>query len=91
MTKTIHCHVRGVVQGVWFRGWTRDQAQSLSLAGWVRNLPDGRVEAVFSGDEAAVSAMRERLGEGPPAARVDAVDCRDTETPPSSQGFEIRR
>lgn len=65
---------RGRVQGVWYRGWTVAEAQSLGLRGWVRNRADGSVEAAFFGGEAAVRAMVERCREGPPAARVEAVE-----------------
>jgi len=62
------------VQGVWFRGTTREVARSLGLSGYVRNLPDGRVEAVFEGPEHAVREAVEWCRRGPPAARVDSVD-----------------
>ncbi|MCR6631225.1 MAG: acylphosphatase [Magnetospirillum sp.] len=65
--------VEGRVQGVWYRGWTAQTAQALGLSGWVRNLSDGRVEAVFLGPPAAIQAMIDACRQGPPAARVTAV------------------
>ncbi|WP_410474631.1 acylphosphatase [Guyparkeria sp. TX1] len=79
-----HVHVSGRVQGVFFRDFTRQQAQALGLAGWVRNLDDGRVEAVFEGDTATVSTMLEKLRDGPPRARVEDLAVR--EEPPEGLG-----
>ena len=65
--------VTGLVQGVFFRAWTKEQADQLGLAGWVRNCPDGSVEALISGDAAAVAAMIERMRRGPPGATVERL------------------
>jgi acylphosphatase len=65
--------IEGRVQGVWYRGWTVHEARRLGLDGWVRNLPDGSVEAVFSGPAPALRAMVELCRSGPPAARVTRV------------------
>jgi acylphosphatase len=65
--------IEGRVQGVWYRGWTVLNAARFRLDGWVRNKPDGSVEAVFSGPAADVEAMIERCRRGPPAAAVTAV------------------
>ena len=73
-----HGFVRGRVQGVWFRETTRRRAVELGLAGFVRNLPDGRVEAQFEGPISAVKLARSFIEQGPPDARVDDVE-----------GFEI--
>lgn len=77
------------MQGVWFRDSCRHEAERLGVAGWVRNLRDGRVEAVFEGDEAAVSRMVEWCHEGPPRAVVVAVEISD-ETPERIDGFAVR-
>ena len=66
--------VHGRVQGVWYRGWTVDQAVALGLDGWVRNRREGTVEILASGPEAAVEELIARCREGPPAARVERVD-----------------
>jgi len=86
--KRAHVFVSGRVQGVWFRASTRDKAEELSLKGWVRNLPDGRVEAVFEGDERAVEEMVEWCRHGPPMARVDTVDI-EYEKPQGERSFRI--
>ena len=73
--------IRGRVQGVWYRGWTVDQAMARGLRGWVRNRRDGSVEALFIGPKSKVDEMIEACREGPPAARVDSVQrfaARDT-------------
>jgi acylphosphatase len=85
-----HVHVSGRVQGVYFRASTREQAAERGVDGWVRNLADGRVEAVFEGPPAAVDAMVEWCHEGSPRARVDGVEV-TREPPEDLDGFEIRR
>jgi acylphosphatase len=69
-----HVFVSGIVQGVFFREKTKQQAESLGVNGWVRNLPDGRVEAVFEGEEQAVKALVEYCNHGPSHARVTNID-----------------
>ncbi|HSD35328.1 MAG TPA: acylphosphatase [Alphaproteobacteria bacterium] len=71
--KCVRLRIVGRVQGVWFRGWTVDQAQELGLDGWVRNRRDGSVEAVASGPAAHVDAFVARCRSGPPAAVVEDV------------------
>ncbi len=82
--------VTGRVQGVYFRQSTADQARRLGLRGWVRNLPDGRVEGIASGDVAALEALRTWLRHGPPAARVDDLQWNAAVEAPG-EGFEVRR
>jgi len=72
--KAVRARIKGRVQGVFFRGWTEDQANRLGLAGFVRNRSDGSVEALFRGPEEAVEEMLRLCWEGPPAAQVEAVD-----------------
>jgi acylphosphatase len=69
--------VHGLVQGVAFRYHVRRCALELGVTGWVRNLPNGSVEALFEGDETAVNALVEWCRSGPPAARVDRLDVSD--------------
>ena len=79
------CYVSGRVQGVFFRASTREQALLLGVSGYARNLPDGRVEVLACGPDAAVQQLCDWLELGPPAARVSTVVCRpDDETPPDS-------
>jgi acylphosphatase len=86
MTKQVRAIVFGRVQGVWYRGWTVDEAVARGLDGWVRNRRDGTVEAVFSGPAEAVDAMIAACAEGPPAAQVDAIETFD-HTDPVESGF----
>jgi acylphosphatase len=69
--------VHGRVQGVAFRHYTCQRALELGVSGWVRNLPDGAVEGLFEGDDAAVAALVEWCRSGPPAAQVERLDIRD--------------
>ncbi|MBI3344940.1 MAG: acylphosphatase [Gammaproteobacteria bacterium] len=87
MARCVRCWVSGKVQGVFFRRATRQQALSLGLAGWARNLPDGRVEVVASGEEVQVQALCDWLRVGPPHARVTEVVCEPAEIENLS-GFE---
>ena len=85
-----HVFVTGRVQGVFFRATTRDTASNHDVDGWVRNLDDGRVEAVFEGPEEAVEAMIDFCHEGSDAARVEDVDV-TYEDLEGVEGFRIRR
>jgi acylphosphatase len=69
-----HVYLSGQVQGVYFREHTRQVAQKLNLTGWVRNLRDGRVEAVFEGSGPAVTEMLWWCAQGPPSARVEKIE-----------------
>jgi acylphosphatase len=71
-----HLYISGFVQGVFFRARTREMAQSLGLTGWVRNLADGRVEAVFSGHKATIEKAIDWCRNGPPEANVAGVEVR---------------
>jgi acylphosphatase len=81
--------VHGRVQGVWFRGSTEAEARRVGVAGWVRNRPDGSVEAVFEGDPDAVQRMLEYVRVGPRWARVERVDVAE-EPPEGERGFRVR-
>lgn len=83
-----HVFVSGRVQGVNFRAATSEQARAAGVAGWVRNLPDGRVEAVFEGTRAAVLRMLEWCRHGPRWAQIDNVEV-SWETPQGEQGFRV--
>jgi acylphosphatase len=73
-TARLHVVIEGRVQGVFFRASTRDEARARGLAGWVRNLPDGRVEALFEGDKRIVENMLTWCRKGPPYAYVDRIE-----------------
>ncbi len=85
----VRVFVSGVVQGVCFRWEARRAAERLGVDGWVRNLADGRVEAVAAGPPDAVEGFVDWCGEGPAAASVSRVDRLD-EDPGGLAGFEIR-
>jgi len=68
-----HVFISGRVQGVFFRSETQHEAKRRNVKGWVRNLPDGRVEAVFEGEEGKVKELIEFCKRGPPGAKVTGV------------------
>lgn len=78
--------VHGRVQGVFYRDWTVATARSLGLAGWVRNLPDGTVEAHLEGESSSIERMIEAMHEGPPRARPTGIDMQIIESQ-SLSGF----
>jgi acylphosphatase len=82
--------VSGVVQGVWFRGSMVDAAMRLPVAGWVRNRPDGSVEAVIEGPEPAVDILVTWMRNGPTSAIVERVEVEEEE-PEGLEGFAIVR
>ena len=81
--------VTGRVQGVFFRDSTRQRAESAGVAGWVRNTPDGSVEAVFEGDPTAVEELVEFCRRGPSRAEVEKVEVEE-EQPDGLSGFDVR-
>lgn len=81
--------VEGKVQGVWFRASTREQARSLGLRGYARNLEDGRVEVLAVGETAAIAALAVWLRHGPANARVDALERAQASEDEAGDGFEI--
>ena len=88
--QAIRCLVTGRVQGVFYRSATADEARRLQLDGWVKNLPDGRVEVVVAGEPAAVAALARWLWQGPPPARVDSVQLEEW-TSDVPRGFAVVR
>jgi acylphosphatase len=89
MTIARRVRVFGRVQGVFFRQWTLDQARALGVSGWVRNVPDGTVEAHLAGDESAVATMTEAMRVGPSQAQVEDLSVEVTE-PEDVSGFSVR-
>jgi len=82
--------IEGRVQGVFYRAFTRSTAARLGLAGWVKNLYDGRVEAVFEGDRDLVEEAILQCRKGPPGAHVTDVDVSWEDFKGDLRGFEIR-
>jgi acylphosphatase len=87
-SKRVRVRVHGLVQGVFFRESVRRRAQGEGLAGWVRNRPDGSVEAVFEGDPERVESLVRFCERGPRSARVDRMEVID-EAPEGASGFEV--
>ena len=89
MTIARHLSITGRVQGVFFRAWASEEAARLGVTGWVRNCPDGRVEAHVEGEERPVEQMIDRLRQGPPSASVENVRIWDVDTF-EYEDFEVR-
>ena len=87
--KAVKVRVSGQVQGVFFRAWTKQQADRLGVMGWIRNRLDGEVDGLLVGSEAAVDKLLELIWEGPPGAVVSEVKIEDAKgiTP---AGFAIK-
>ena len=73
----LHCLISGKVQNVWFRANTQKEAKKLGLTGWVRNLPDGRVEAMICGPQAQIETLKTWLRHGPERAEVTDLQCEE--------------
>ncbi len=73
MTARVHLVITGHVQGVWFRANTQKKAKALDLKGWIKNLPDGRVETIFEGEKEKINQIIEWCKKGPSFAMVDDV------------------
>jgi len=84
-----HLWVRGRVQGVWYRGACAEQARTLGVSGWARNLSDGRVEVVAEGEADAVEQLVKWCHQGPPPAQVTGVESL-TEAAEGLRGFAVR-
>jgi acylphosphatase len=87
--RTVRLRVSGRVQGVGYRAWAIEMAERMGLRGWVRNRADGSVEALVTGDDAAVAAMIAACRDGPFAARVSSVAVSEAEDD-GSEGFRPR-
>ncbi len=83
------CLVSGRVQGVFYRASTRNRARELGVTGYAKNLPDGRVELLACGEEKAVQELVDWLWQGPPAAKVSAVDVSDMQMDEMPETFSI--
>ena len=89
--RRVHVWITGRVQGVFFRAYAREAAELTGIGGWIRNLPDGRVEAVFEGDADKVEKMIEWCREGSPLGRVDRVKVLEEVYTGDFDGFTISR
>jgi acylphosphatase len=85
-----HLFIDGRVQGVFYRAFTREVAQTLGLSGWVKNLRDGKVEAVFEGEKKVIQKAIQECYAGPPGARVSNIDIQWELYTGNENGFSIR-
>jgi acylphosphatase len=85
-----HLHIDGRVQGVFYRGFTRELAENLGLKGWVSNLSDGRVEAVFEGDRDVIESAIRECYVGPPGSRVTNIDIQWETYTGEEKDFSVR-
>lgn len=88
--KQVHVLISGFVRGIGFRSFVRSNAQHLGLTGWVKNLPNGWVEAVFEGEEEKIKEMIEICRQGPPMAEVERLETEWSNATGEFLGFEIR-
>lgn len=84
------CLVSGKVQGVFYRASTAEYAKRLGLVGYAKNLSDGRVEVLVCGEEAKIKELIEWLWQGPPAAKVSAVDVQEADAAEAPKDFSTR-
>ena len=84
-----HVRITGRVQGVFFRAWTRQQAEQLDVHGWIRNCADGSVEAHLEGQEGSVDQLIQLLRRGPSGSRVEDVDISDAKVE-NADWFAVR-
>jgi acylphosphatase len=90
METRAHIYISGRVQGVWYRAFTQETADSLGLKGWVRNMPDGGVEAVFEGNRELIEEAIKKCYQGPPASRVADIRVVWEDHAEGFDGFSIR-
>jgi len=88
--KRVLARVEGLVQGVYFRDYTQKKARNLELSGWVRNRPDGTVEAVLEGEEEKIAQMIAWLHTGSPQAEVEEVQVTEEQPLGDKTAFVIR-
>jgi len=91
MSTKAHVFIQGKVQGVFYRVWVCTQAERLGLTGWIKNLTDGRVEAVFEGPKGKVEEIISKCKIGPSVAGVTHVDIKWEKATKEYAGFEIER
>lgn len=84
-----HIYISGRVQGVGFRHFTRKNADKLGVTGWVKNLPDGRVEAIFQGTGERVNELINRCKDGPISSYVKDIEVTDVDGSQNYRSFEV--
>lgn len=88
--KSMQCVISGKVQGVYFRAWTKDQADSLGVNGWVRNISEGRVEILAQGTDENLAEFKKRLIQGSSMSEVKNIECENMDYDKEYSIFEIR-
>ncbi|WP_045216752.1 acylphosphatase [Desulfonatronovibrio magnus] len=88
--ESMRCVISGKVQGVYFRAWTKEQADSLGIKGWVRNISEGRVEVLAQGGEEPVKEFKTRLIQGSSMSEVKNIECETMDYDKEYSIFEIR-
>ena len=91
MPSRLHVFISGYVQGVFYRFWTKEQAEKLGVSGWVRNLDDSRVEVLAEGPKEILIKFSELLKKGPPLARIEHIDLNWEKSTGEFSGFSIER
>lgn len=89
-TTRVRVRIEGRVQGVFFRSSVEDRAAGLGVTGWIRNTPDGSVEAEFEGESSAVDELLDFCRQGPPRARVEQVHVQELDPVQEERGFRVR-
>ena len=90
MTRSLHCLVTGKVQGVFFHSWVHDQAKSLNLCGWVRNIKDGEVEILAQGPDEALNELKSRLLQGSQFSQISNLETNIVDYDKCYPDFQIR-
>ena len=90
MKRRVNVLVSGIVQGVNFRRFAQQKAQHFGVNGWIRNLPDGRVEGCFEGEAESVGFLLDWCRSGPPSGRVDSLETREEPFAAEFSGFSIK-
>ncbi len=88
--KSMRCVISGKVQGVYFRSWTKDQADSLGVKGWVRNISDGRVEILAQAADDILAEFKKRLIQGSSMSEVKNIECETMDYEKEYSVFETR-
>jgi len=87
--RQVHVFIKGKVQGVGFRAFTKERADEVGVKGWVRNLADGRVESVMQGKSEAVEKLLESVRKGPRSSRVDGVEAKEEKIGEEFRDFRV--
>lgn len=88
--KSMQCVISGKVQGVYFRAWTKEQADSLGIKGWVRNISEGRVEVLAQGNDDNLTEFKKRLIQGSSMSEVKNIECENMDYDKEYSIFEVR-